>query len=87
MSTHRAAGGKASQHISPEGKRLGVKIFARQVVKAGEIIVRQRGTKFTPGVNVKAGRDHTLFSMVDGKIKFGNKQGKNIISVVAENVK
>lgn len=83
MSTHKAAG-KASQHVSPEGKRLGVKMFAGQVVKKGEVITRQRGTKFTPGIGVKAGRDHTLFAMADGILKFGLKQGSHIISIVSK---
>lgn len=84
MSTHKAAGGKASQHVSPEGKRLGVKMFAGQVVSKGQVIVRQRGTKFTPGVGVRAGRDHTLFAMADGAIKFGLKQGSHVISIVSK---
>lgn len=83
MSTHKAAG-KASQHVSPEGKRLGVKMFAGQVVKKGEVIIRQRGTKFTPSVGVKAGRDHTLFATEDGILKFGLKQGSHIVSVVSK---
>lgn len=82
MSTHKAAGGKASQHISPSGKRLGAKVFAGQKVIKGQVIIRQRGTKFTPGVGVKAGRDHTLFSMADGVVKYGIKKGSHIVSVI-----
>lgn len=84
MSTHKAAGGKASQHVRPSGKRLEAKIFSGQMIKAGEIIIRQRGTKFTPGVGVKAGRDHTLYAMVDGKVKFGTKLGKSIVTVISK---
>lgn len=82
MSTHKAAGGKASQHVSPAGKRLGAKKFSGQVVKSGEVIVRQRGTSFTAGTGVRAGRDHTLYAVVDGILKYGTKLGKKIVSVV-----
>lgn len=82
MSTHKAAG-KASQHVSPEGKRLGVKLFGGQTVKKGEILVRQRGTTFTAGAGVKSGRDHSLYSVSDGVVKFKEKFGKRVISVVS----
>ena len=81
MSTHKAAG-KASQHVSPEGKRLGVKVFGGQKVGSGEILVRQRGTIFGPGKGVKAGRDHTLYSVLGGMVKFGKKLGKRVVSIV-----
>jgi large subunit ribosomal protein L27 len=84
MSTHKAAGGKASQHVSPAGKRLETKVFSGQMIKSGEIIIRQRGTKFTPGAGVKAGRDHTLYAIADGKVKFGTKLGKSIVTVVTK---
>ena len=83
MSTHKA-GGKASQHVSPAGKRLGVKMFSGEKVVKGQILVRQRGTKFSKGVGVKEGRDHTLYSVVDGKTKFSKKIGKRVISVVSK---
>ena len=83
MSTHKAAGGKASQHISPEGKRLEVKVSGGEKVKIGTILVRQRGTKFHKGTNVREGRDHTLYSMLNGVVKFGTKLGKKVISVVS----
>jgi large subunit ribosomal protein L27 len=83
MSTHKAAGGKASQHVSPVGKRLEVKVSGGEKVKAGSILVRQRGTAFHKGKNVRAGRDHTLYSMIDGMAKFGIKLGKKIVSVVS----
>jgi large subunit ribosomal protein L27 len=83
MSTHKAAGGKASQHVSPAGKRLGVKVFSGQKVGKGEILVRQRGTTFTVGAGVKAGRDHTLYSVADGVAEFTQKLGKRVISVVS----
>lgn len=84
MSTHKAAGGKASQHVSPAGKRLGTKVSDGQSVKSGDILVRQRGTTFREGVGVKAGRDHSLFAVADGVAKFGTKLGHRFISVVSK---
>lgn len=83
MSTHKAAGGKASQHVSPVGKRLEVKVSGGEKVKVGSILVRQRGTTFHKGKNVRAGRDHTLYSMLDGVVKFGTKLGKKVVSVLS----
>lgn len=82
MSTHKAAG-KASQHVSPAGKRLGVKVSGGQQVKIGQILVRQRGTTFAKGSGVKAGRDHTLYSVSKGVVKFGQKLGKKVVSVAS----
>lgn len=82
MSTHKAAGGKASQHVNPAGKRLEVKVSGGEKVKAGTILVRQRGSKFHKGQNVKEGRDYTLYSVIDGIVKFGTRLGKRVISVV-----
>lgn len=81
MSTHKAAG-KASQHVTPEGKRLGVKVADGQKVTKGMVLVRQRGTKIGAGKGVDVGRDHTLFAMADGTVKFGQKIGKKNISVI-----
>jgi len=83
MSTHKA-GGKASQHVSPSGKRLGVKLFAGEKVAKGQVLVRQRGTTFTKGAGVKEGRDHTLYSVIDGLAKFSKKLGKKVVSVVSK---
>ena len=80
---HKKQGGKTSQHVSPAGKRLGVKVGNRESVSAGMILVRQRGTKIAAGTGVKAGRDHTLYAMSSGKVKFGQKIGKKVVSVVA----
>ena len=80
------AGGKTSQHVSPEGKRLGVKLSDGQKVSPGMIIVRQRGSKFTAGSGVKMGRDFTLLSINEGSVKFGQKLGKKTVSVVHERV-
>lgn len=83
MSTHKAAG-KASQHVSPAGKRLGAKVSGGETVRKGQILVRQRGTTFNKGMGVKIGRDHTLYSVADGAVKFGTKLGKKIVSVVTK---
>lgn len=82
MSTHKA-GGKASQHVSPAGKRLGTKVSSGETVRRGQILVRQRGTTFTRGVGVKEGRDHSLYSVLDGLVHFGRKLGKKIVSVAS----
>lgn len=83
MSTHKAAG-KASQHVSPEGKRLGVKMFAGQKITKGQVIARQRGTSFSAGNGVRSGRDHTLYAMLDGFLKFGTRLGKKVVSVATK---
>ena len=67
---HKKAGGSSKNGRDSQSKRLGVKHFGGESVKAGNIIVRQRGTKFRPGVNVGLGRDHTLFAKSDGKVEF-----------------
>ncbi|MBL76001.1 MAG: 50S ribosomal protein L27 [Chloroflexi bacterium] len=67
---HKKAGGSSRNGRDSQGKRLGVKRFAGQQVKAGTIIARQRGTRIYPGINVGMGRDFTLYALVDGEIKF-----------------
>ena len=67
---HKKAGGSTRNGRDSESKRLGVKRFGGQVVKAGNIIVRQRGTQFHPGVTVGLGKDHTLFAKADGRVEF-----------------
>jgi large subunit ribosomal protein L27 len=67
---HTKAGGSTRNGRDSESKRLGVKRFGGESVKAGNIIVRQRGTRFHAGDNVRTGRDHTLFATVDGKVEF-----------------
>ena len=67
---HKKAGGSSRNGRDSESKRLGVKRYAGELVKAGNIIVRQRGTRFHPGSNVGLGKDHTLFATVDGRVKF-----------------
>lgn len=73
--------GKTTQQSPRPGKRLGVKIFGGQKVHAGNILVRQRGTKFHPGKGVGLGRDHTLFALRDGLVQFTKRLSKKIISV------
>ncbi len=67
---HKKGGGSSRNGRDSASKRLGVKIFGGQQVRAGNILVRQRGTKFHPGVNVGMGKDHTLFATVDGVVRF-----------------
>ena len=67
---HKKAGGSSRNGRDSQGQRLGVKIFGGEAVRAGNIIVRQRGTRFHPGFNVGVGRDWTLFSLIDGRVKF-----------------
>lgn len=71
---HRKAGGSTQLGRDSISKRLGVKIFGEQSVSAGQIIIRQRGTKFRPGKNVKRGEDDTLFALKDGLVKFTRKK-------------
>ena len=70
---HKKAGGSSRNGRDSQSKRLGVKLFGGQAVRAGNIIVRQRGTRFHPGVNVGCGRDHTLFAKADGVVIFETK--------------
>lgn len=81
---HKKAGGKTSQHVSPTGKRLGVKISHGQKVGPGMILVRQRGTSIKAGDGVKVGRDHTLYALLEGKVKFSQKFGRKFVSVVSK---
>ncbi len=79
---HKKGVGSSRNGRDSEGKRLGVKRFDGQMVKAGNILVRQRGTKFYPGKNVGMGRDHTLFAMIDGIVKFERfGDGKKRVSI------
>ncbi len=71
---HRKAGGTASNLRDSNPKYLGTKLYDGEVAKSGSIIIRQRGTKILPGSNVAVGRDHTLYAMKDGKVKFGSKR-------------
>jgi large subunit ribosomal protein L27 len=82
---HKKGGGSTRNGRDSESKRLGVKVFGGQQILAGGIIVRQRGTQFHPGVNVGIGKDHTLYSLIDGTVQFAVKgaQNKRTVSVEA----
>lgn len=75
-------GGSTRNGRDSQSKRLGVKAFDGQVVKAGAIIVRQRGTKVHPGDNVGRGGDDTLFATAEGKVKFGSRKGRKLVDVL-----
>lgn len=81
---HKKAGGSTRNGRDSESKRLGVKIFGGQAVRAGNIIVRQRGTHFHAGTNVGIGRDHTLFALTDGAVRFDRKgpHERRFVSIV-----
>lgn len=78
---HKKGLGSTKNGRDSIGKRLGVKRSDGQFVKAGEIIVRQRGSHFHPGLNTELGKDYTLFSLASGVVSFGEKLGKKIVSV------
>jgi large subunit ribosomal protein L27 len=79
---HKKGAGSSRNGRDSESKRLGVKLYGGQVAKAGNIIVRQRGTKHNPGLNVGLGKDHTLFALTDGEIEFKRKRdNKSYVSV------
>ncbi len=79
---HKKGAGSSRNGRDSESKRLGVKLFGGQVAKAGNIIVRQRGTKHNPGLNVGLGKDHTLFALTDGEVEFKRKKDdKTYVSV------
>lgn len=81
---HKKGVGSSKNGRESESKRLGVKLFGGQFAKAGNIIVRQRGTVHNPGTNVGMGRDHTLFALIDGKVVFTKKQGnRSFVSIEA----
>ena len=81
MATKKGASSTRNGRDS-NAQRLGVKRFGGQLVNAGEILVRQRGTKFHPGVNVGRGRDDTLFALATGAVEFGTKRGRKTVSIV-----
>jgi large subunit ribosomal protein L27 len=82
---HKKAGGSSRNGRDSESKRLGVKAYGEQVVTAGSIIVRQRGTKMHAGDNVGMGKDHTLFAKIDGKVTFCTKGAlkRQMVNIVA----
>ena len=79
---HKKAGGSSRNGRDTAGRRLGIKKYGGEFVLAGNIIARQRGTKWHPGENVGIGRDHTLFALVKGRVKFLSKAGgKSVVTV------
>ena len=83
---HKKAGGSSKNGRDSEGRRLGVKKYGGEEVLAGNIIIRQRGTKYKPGKNVGLGRDHTVFAVIDGEVKFTKGSGNRpIVNVVPAN--
>jgi len=83
---HKKAGGSSRNGRDSESKRLGIKRYAGEAVRAGNILVRQRGTAFHPGVNVGLGKDHTLFALAQGKVRFDIKgpKSRRTVSVLTE---
>jgi large subunit ribosomal protein L27 len=80
---HKKAGGSSRNGRDSAGQRLGVKLFGGENCLAGNILVRQRGTKWHPGVNVGVGKDHTLFALVTGRVEYRTKaRGRTFVSVV-----
>ena len=81
---HKKAGGSSRNGRDSKAKRLGVKAYGGEVVPAGSIIIRQRGTRVHPGDNVGMGRDHTLFAKIDGKVEFSQRGAANrkMVSIV-----
>ena len=75
-------GGSTRNGRDSNAQRLGVKVFDGTAITAGTILVRQRGTKFHPGVNVGKGKDDTLFSLVDGSVKYGHRKGRKTVDVL-----
>jgi large subunit ribosomal protein L27 len=83
---HKKAGGSSRNGRDSESKRLGVKAFGGELIPAGSIIVRQRGTQFHAGDNVGMGKDHTLFALKDGKVLFAVKGAKKVRTVIIQAV-
>jgi large subunit ribosomal protein L27 len=80
---HKKAGGSSRNGRDSDGRRLGVKKFGGEAALAGNILVRQRGTKWHPGANVGCGKDHTLFALTDGTVQFQSKgNGRSYVSIV-----
>ena len=79
---HKKGASSSKNGRDSNAQRLGVKRFGGQNVNAGEIIIRQRGTHFHPGLNMGRGKDDTLFALVEGKVEFGTLRGRRVISIV-----
>ncbi|MBI2234500.1 MAG: 50S ribosomal protein L27 [Micavibrio aeruginosavorus] len=83
---HKKAGGSSRNGRDTEGRRLGVKRYGGQDILAGNIIIRQRGTRYYPGNNVGMGKDHTIFALVDGEVLFTHgRGGRNVVNIIPAN--
>ena len=80
---HKKGVGSSKNGRDSKAQHLGIKRFGGQIVKAGSILIRQKGTKFHPGINVGKGKDDTLFAKIDGKVKFEHFRGRKVISIYA----
>ncbi len=78
---HKKGGGSSKNGRDSRGQRLGIKRFGGQLVKAGEILVRQNGTKFHPGINVGRGKDDTLFATAEGTVVFNRRRGRRFVNI------
>jgi len=78
---HKKAGGSSRNGRDSNSKRLGVKCYGGEVVRAGNILVRQRGTKIRPGDNVGCGKDYTLFALIDGQVEYFKKAGRTTVRI------
>jgi len=78
---HKKAGGSTRNGRDSAGRRLGVKKFGGEAVVPGHIIIRQRGTKYKPGLNVGLGKDHTIFALIEGRVAFSEKKGRTVVCV------
>lgn len=81
---HKKGQGSTQNNRDSAGRRLGVKKFGGEAVIPGNIIIRQRGTKYHPGENVGMGKDHTIFALVEGNVSFREKKGKQFVSVISK---
>lgn len=81
---HKKGAASSRNGRDSEAKRLGVKVFGGQEIGPGQIIVRQRGTRYHPGLNVRRGGDDTLFALAPGVVKFHNMRGRRVVSVVSD---
>ncbi len=79
---HKKQGGKLTQRVRPQPKYLGIKVTDGEKVTSGSVLIRQRGSKYLGGEGVREGRDHTLFAIKSGKVKFADKLGRKQISVI-----
>lgn len=81
---HKKAGSTAKTNRDSNSKRLGVKRYGGELVESGNIIIRQKGNKFNPGIGVRQGNDYTLYAITTGKVQFKKKLGKSLVNVIAD---